>query len=553
MSPTPRRASPLPQAQNAPIFGKVLGAGTFQHMGYPVAYRQTPRPSHGFQGAKATPSGQVIAGPWAKDSPPGAKRYGDRNLPPNRNPYRPGAAKPDYKPQPKGAPPPAKFRPPEKPKAQPFGKKKPKPRISGMKYKIPGSYWWDIANFAYHQIANPQPSSFGWNVPEGSGWSPTLSCQPDQSQYDASQWAMTFENNVTTPICLQLQAFVYSPAGAYPNGDPNYDPGDFANQMIIWDQRRTNAERWATRQKFARADGSASRVPNFGPQGFTPPHVPQYTPNNAPRPGLYRPDPRPTPLRYAAQPRLDNEWQEGRSVGTPKPNPRGAIVWWPSFLTINRPGQPMPRPDPRTAPDPRWVPSMNTQIRANARGAQASKPSLGRHNLRPRRAERKVKIKDSGFAKITAAFGFVTEALDFINVTYYAIPKADRLAWMKANAQRYWSLKKQKWQYWMGPVEKSRAIKDMLSKVNQTQFLRNYAKNQIEDAIYGTLGKAQQSLYQRANSRGGNQVEGNAKYRDWERNMKKELGLDPDEQWKPTDLTDAAVDAILGDAPEGIF
>ena len=248
-------------------------------MGYPASYRQRARPSHGFQGgggkSSGSPSGEII--PFPKKPPPkwGGGGHYDHNPQSGwgAGQYPQGDEIP-YRPPVKA---PKTFGPPTKFKRPPFGRKVPK---NPLKFFKPG--WWDVGEFVWNEITNPQPVSFAWNVPPG-GWELVNTCSPNQNTYNSEAWAMTTVRfvDILSSACFGLQAFTYGgDAGNYPGNDPAYEPASNQQELIIWDQHRTLPTRWANRFVYNRALGSVVTPPHYGPNVYD---LPQYKPSPHPR------------------------------------------------------------------------------------------------------------------------------------------------------------------------------------------------------------------------------------------------------------------------------
>lgn len=512
-------------------------------MGYPAAYRQDARPSHGFQGE--TNSGS-----------PRAKPFTDRGRPiPKR-----------FAPLPERKPPPARFKPGARPKGNPFGKKRPKaPNLKKPfpRWFLPSSLalGWALDEF----LSRPEPQDYGYLIPEGSGWVQALQCSPSLNSYDPDQQATTVAPNIGigSTTCLVLQAFT----GSMADPDMLYT----GREMILWWKHRTLFQRWASRNVWNRPGTDPVHLPRFGPaihraptfkpydysqwqdpwQRFTPPGrpLPQVTPKPLRVAANWKPDPRfieqdekaygPSTVRRPIP--AEQYWPGGAVRVAPRVYPRGRPIPAPRPV-------PVPAPLPNIKPPPAgalWWPSIETSYESDANGNIRVREQLKKHPRRFQKRETKPhKPKSAAMRRVQELFGATTEALDFLDVMYYAIPKAHRVAWLKANVPLYWSKKKGRLQRFIGPKEKLAAMAALSRFMNAKDFVKGYIKNAIEDRLYGLIGQAQQKHYQRSWSAGNNQ---------WsppQRIKKKQdeiLGHDSSKDWSPTDWTDAMVDAIVDD------
>lgn len=193
------------------------------------------------------------------------------------------------------------------------------------------------------------------------------------------------------------------------------------------------------------------------------------------------------------------------AVGTPKPKS------WPDAVArpgeqpsadenpAQRPGQgkkpadrtiweipPLPVPitivpnvSPNPGPDDFPVPSPNVQeavIPRQGYGArtrvQTRSNSNQARNRKPNRREKERKLNVRTVAGAGwAIINLFTEGLDFLDVLHNALPKKNR-------AKGY------------NPYDKAAAVYEHLDKIDIALAVENFINNQIEDYIYGTMGKA---------------------------------------------------------------
>lgn len=134
---------------------------------------------------------------------------------------------------------------------------------------------------------------------------------------------------------------------------------------------------------------------------------------------------------------------------------------------------PLNRPNPDPAPGPRPVTPTVTQLVNSAgttRPISRARPSPrrppGRHTK-----ERKAWIGLSQAKLFASLLGIVTESMDFVTALFWALPKSCR--------PRGFS----------DPLRKAQAVLDCWDHIDLKQAMKNIVKMQLEDWVYGQLGK----------------------------------------------------------------
>lgn len=270
-----------------------------------------------------------------------------------------------------------------------------------------------------------------------------------------------------------------------------------------------------------------------------------------PKPGSPQPAPIPTPfweIPYA--PPLPDPLGEPVPPPSEKPKPRepGVIVIpgvgpnpdvyipipYPNPVPVPKPGTvPAPAPTPGTPnpqPDPTLpgttpslpgyispAPATGVEVRPGEKPAPYNPPQGHvRSPPRPREKEKKVRIP-AAISAIMKGFGIITETLDMIDVVYKSIPCQDRyFAGLIGNKN-------------IKPWDKAEFISRFPELIDERELIRNYAKNQFEDAYYGLMSP-EKAYYQGAYNAWLGPVQG-GKFHKFTRMSEEEreaIGMPPD-------------------------
>lgn len=253
------------------------------------------------------------------------------------------------------------------------------------------------------------------------------------------------------------------------------------------------------------------------PPAVVPTVFPQIAPEYAPAPGAPVPTPKPAPRWYV--PNLPTHSPAGdpirgpsdRPVTRPEPEPEDK----PKPITRPVP-KPLPMTPPATTPTqakgprPRWSqrPSVRTILQPGLKPRVEEAP----HSMSPPpkgTRERKFAVTVGGRNAIIRAVNGATEACDFVDAIFEALPKEiQKKARREVLGQRALPWWKQKNKYGQTPWNKEGAAKPGLfdpknmgchhkaiaiyqnyNKVNMTNAIRNLAKEKLVDMAYGAQGK----------------------------------------------------------------
>lgn len=191
--------------------------------------------------------------------------------------------------------------------------------------------------------------------------------------------------------------------------------------------------------------------------------------------GTPRPKPWPEAVaRPGEQPSADPEGdpaQQPRPGQAPKSRPIWNVPPMPFPITIvpgvGSPTAPTPRPSPQTQELIVPAPGAASAPRVNTRNNQAQA-----RNRSPRKREKEKKIHVRTVAGgAWALINVFIEGLDFLDVIWKALPDEKR---SKGN---------------ITPYDKAKDVYDHIDEIDIAKAVENYLNNQIEDMIYGTIGK----------------------------------------------------------------
>lgn len=222
--------------------------------------------------------------------------------------------------------------------------------------------------------------------------------------------------------------------------------------------------------------------------------------------------PTPEPIPWSVLPLRPNaETREGSSAGNTDPNapPNGKPVSEPIYV---QPGVVVPgdvpvigNPNVNPGIDPSLVFPPNTGVVVNPSG-QVSVQNQMHRNARPPRGtkERKIRVNMPIAIRLaTKVAGFSTEALDFVDALYDALPdhaKPKRKRFKGADGK--WHNAK------VSNKDKTEAVYKHFGRVDLDQAMHNLIVNQIEDMAYGKLGrglqKARNRIYEATGADPGN-------------------------------------------------
>lgn len=223
-------------------------------------------------------------------------------------------------------------------------------------------------------------------------------------------------------------------------------------------------------------DTSPELAPHVGtgPQAF-PVGLPFATPAGLPLSPLTG-TPRPKPWGEAMpgvgeQPSADPETE---------PAPQSKPIWeipplrFPVVLvpgvTPGMPPEVLPPPSPNVQEV--VIPSPGTGTVQNPRVQSRPATNHERKNRPPRKHEKEKKIHVRTVAGgAWAIINMFTEGLDFLDVVWEALPKKDRTKGRPT------------------PYDKARDIYDHFDQIDIAKAIENYINNQIEDYVYGMIGK----------------------------------------------------------------
>lgn len=168
-------------------------------------------------------------------------------------------------------------------------------------------------------------------------------------------------------------------------------------------------------------------------------------------------------------------WEYPESYPGPQPQPGT----WPSPQPNPAPG-PIPVPDdlPEAFPEVQFqpVPSAGSQA---VTGSAVRREPPGRDlptNAGNRTKETKAKASRT-FGFLWNAIGGVTEGIDFVEVLYECLPRADKISNYQSRGRQ------------PNPGEKAEIIYQLINKLDVGCALTGYVENQLEDMLYALGGK----------------------------------------------------------------
>lgn len=403
------------------------------------------------------------------------------------------------------------------------------------------------------------------------GWVGVKTCPPDPT-YNLGIYTRFSRvmSSSPPPNCLTLQACVVGPSGGGTKtcaGAGNAVQVSFSETKDVSGTPRCHNlafYRWNCTVNGGQPDTTNWEDWIVQPRpAVIPPTMPD--PFAQQPPGLGQPLPQPIPFYALPKAPDPNAWLPTPGVIVlPQVNP-DPFVWVPALQPLPagvptpapgpgtlppqpfpRPGNPFPVPVARPQPPP-GNPIPPRPYLALAPGTAATVYPSGRTKaertftharVKPKKKEREKKIRTPAFFNaIFKAVGSFTEAADLIDVTYKSIPCS-----VKYNAGMMG--------HPINIVDKANFIASHAKDIDATEFMRNYAKNQFEDAYYGMLSP-EKAYYQQLFKNTG--ISGGGKFAYQQKRDKYEQE-NTDPKWKrPKDPVITAfndfVDSQMGPVP----
>lgn len=309
-------------------------------------------------------------------------------------------------------------------------------------------------------------------------WSECIKCNPNAASIEG--YTGNALGTCQTAICTTLEALPYDldvPFGAKSAIDPNW------GALFHW-KRNSDAPttRWSLKGHWARPNANKGTTeqphyatpaqepfpdpytvgdPAYSPAPLAPP-VPLLPPGVDP---LIRPpfsnEPLPVPLPWRAIPyRVPNPARDPREQPRRGPGPRPR----PRLPTERDPMAPPVAGEP----GPTIVVGPGTVTEGN--------PAPGARPHPPRRGEKEKKVRSGLPFLIRHPVNAATEAKDFIDAVWEAIPWKDRIAYHEGKKVPR-------------ADQKARALYDLFDKIDWEEAIENIVENQIEDFVFGKAGQ----------------------------------------------------------------
>lgn len=169
-----------------------------------------------------------------------------------------------------------------------------------------------------------------------------------------------------------------------------------------------------------------------------------------------------------------------RPIGRPAPRPE---PWSPEWPDVGP--RPQPRPQPRPRPRPRPDANARPMSRPFAPGAVVVTPNVGPRPVAPKGPQPpgpRTKERKGGLPPWAAAVwrgvGPITEAGDFIDSFYEALPRRTKIAEYNKRGRQ------------PNPLEKLDIIYRNIGSLDLGKALGNVVANEVEDRAIGKFGKA---------------------------------------------------------------
>jgi hypothetical protein len=149
-------------------------------------------------------------------------------------------------------------------------------------------------------------------------------------------------------------------------------------------------------------------------------------------------------------------------------------------------------PGARPLVDP-GLPPVEVPVVGPAPVAVASSPTPSPPRGRPPRRTRERKTRPVG--KVAALWlwhmvGHVTEGLDALNALWWALPSYDRTGWVGKLVNGRWVGVRVHLDHWPStPQERAADLYAHFSDVDVNKALYNFARNEVVDRVYGTVGR----------------------------------------------------------------